>query len=273
MADSRYLLTAFWSDEFISDNLDTVERLVYIYFLTNDKTNIAGIYQISVSKMSFETGVPATDIKKILRKCEDAHKVYYYKGFLVISNFIKNQRLNDNMVTGIIRIMESLPDHIKLYIKDKIILNNTNRHNQIKNAIIWYSNGSIGLPNPSQANPNPSRRGKGEGEDGIWNKKSRIERGNGNIEEEEEFKEETIPHSKLLSIMTTKNGPTTVYILMLAESHHRGMGLDKEKIKKFAHKFFHHYDANGWTHKNGTPISDWKKVAMDWVIKDMEKLK
>ena len=53
MSKLRSVNTAFWSDPWVED-LTPSEKLLYIYFITNEKTNMLGIYELSIKKISFE---------------------------------------------------------------------------------------------------------------------------------------------------------------------------------------------------------------------------
>ena len=48
--------TKFWDDTYIV-TLDPIEKLLYLYFLTNPLTNICGIYEIQLRRVAFDTGI------------------------------------------------------------------------------------------------------------------------------------------------------------------------------------------------------------------------
>ena len=54
MAKQRYLSTSFWTDSYV-EKLDPSEKLLFIFLLTNDSTNLCGIYEITTRRISFET--------------------------------------------------------------------------------------------------------------------------------------------------------------------------------------------------------------------------
>ena len=65
MAKARYIHTKFWSDDWIS-RLDPVEKLLFIYLLTNERTNICGVYELPLKFMAVETGIEKDMVEKIL---------------------------------------------------------------------------------------------------------------------------------------------------------------------------------------------------------------
>lgn len=109
MANSRVVNTNFWKDSYIID-LDKTEKLLFIYFLTNPRTTLAGIYEISLREVEFDTGIPAVDIQMILTKFQRDGKMYYERNWLVLANFIKHQRLNPSIIRGIEKAIDELPE-------------------------------------------------------------------------------------------------------------------------------------------------------------------
>lgn len=108
MANSkqRYVNTRFWNDNYVSE-LDPVEKLMFIYLLTNEHTNISGIYELPLKIMGVETGFETTMIKKILPRIKD--KIQYIDGKIVIKNFIKHQETGSELVQkGILNCLKDL---------------------------------------------------------------------------------------------------------------------------------------------------------------------
>ncbi|MCB2306027.1 hypothetical protein LGL08_05430 [Clostridium estertheticum] len=55
MAKYRQIYTKFWSDTFVLE-LDSQEKLFYLYLLMNTKSTQCGIYELSPRLISLETG-------------------------------------------------------------------------------------------------------------------------------------------------------------------------------------------------------------------------
>ncbi len=108
MANQRLVNTNFWKDTYIID-LDPTQKLLFLYFLTNPRTSLAGVYEISLREVAFDTGIDRDMIEKILIKfCVDG-KMYYGRGWLVLRNFVKHQRMNPSIQKGIEKAMAELP--------------------------------------------------------------------------------------------------------------------------------------------------------------------
>ena len=113
----RLIKSSFWSDSYI-ENLNPIEKMLYLYFLTNDKTNLIGIYELSIKRMSFQTGIDAKKILSILAKFEADKKILYKNNYVFIANFLKHQNLNNsNIKKGVEREYMALPEECKEYIR------------------------------------------------------------------------------------------------------------------------------------------------------------
>lgn len=112
MAKLRSLSTAFWSDPFIED-LTPQQKLLFVYLVTNDKTNMLGIYESTIRKMSFETSINKSDIEKALKEFQDKGKVKYIDNYVVLVNYMKHQNYNTNMKKSAIDVYNNLPNSLK----------------------------------------------------------------------------------------------------------------------------------------------------------------
>lgn len=108
----RSVNTKFWDDPFV-EGLKPIEKLLFLYFLTNPLTNVLGIYEISIKRISFDTGVDQKTITKALESFQRVNKVYYVHNHIILANFLKNQSMNDNMKTGAVNAWNDLTEDVK----------------------------------------------------------------------------------------------------------------------------------------------------------------
>lgn len=119
MAKSRMINTKFWDDNYTS-NLDPIEKLLFLYLLTNTSTNICGVYEIPVKKIAMETGIDKDMVLKILERFSKDSKAFYIDGWIWLVNFIKNQNQRSPLVKkGIENELEAVPSHIKEKVIEK----------------------------------------------------------------------------------------------------------------------------------------------------------
>jgi hypothetical protein len=111
MSKLRSVSTGFWSDPFIED-LTPTDKLLFLYLITNEKTNMLGIYESSVKKISFETGIAIDKIKSGLKLFEKLNKVKYVNNYVILVNYMKHQNFNTNMKKSAIDIYNNLPNEL-----------------------------------------------------------------------------------------------------------------------------------------------------------------
>ena len=147
MAKQRIINTKFWSDGYIID-LDIVERYLYLYLLTNEHTNISGVYEIPIRRMAQETGIDSEMLEKILARYQRDKKIYYYQGWVMIKNFSKHQSSSSSKVQIAIKLnLISTPEDIRDYFRfsdqdfDKVCVSyqiysnkQSNNNQQLQNA-------------------------------------------------------------------------------------------------------------------------------------------
>lgn len=112
----RSVNTRFWDDVYIVD-LDPIEKLVFLYFLTNPLTNLAGIYEISIRRIAFDTGIDKDMISKIIERFTKDNKIYYAEGHIAIPNFQNHQKYNPSMETNVKKLYESLSPKLLEFVK------------------------------------------------------------------------------------------------------------------------------------------------------------
>lgn len=111
MSKTRYIKTDFWSDSFI-ETLDPVEKLLFIYLFTNDRLDLCGIYEISLRKVSFETGINEERVQKIISKFSEKWKIHYIEWYVCVMNFTKHLQINPSVSLWIERSKSLIPNTI-----------------------------------------------------------------------------------------------------------------------------------------------------------------
>ena len=108
MSKQRYVDTKFWVDNYIVER-DPIEKLLYLYLLTNTLTNILGIYEISVRQIAFDTGIDKDMVMKVLERFSKDDKIRYIDGYVAIKNFVKYQANNPKINKGIELLLTEVP--------------------------------------------------------------------------------------------------------------------------------------------------------------------
>lgn len=103
--------TRFWNDGFIS-GLEPLEKLLFIYFLTNKHTNIGGIYELPSKVIAMETGIDPSMLEKMLPRLET--RIIYHDNWVILTRFPKHQNLKSaDVIKGILREFDLVPKHVR----------------------------------------------------------------------------------------------------------------------------------------------------------------
>lgn len=143
------LNTKFWSDGFIR-KLKLDEKLFYLYLLTNEHTDICGVYEIDLETMSFESGLPINRLSIVLDSLSVARKILFSDGWIYIKNWKKHQLNNPKVQRGIEIGLCKVPPEFMAKVK------------AFDSLSIDYDRLSHPNPNPNpnpNSNSNPSFRG------------------------------------------------------------------------------------------------------------------
>ncbi len=115
---TRILQTKFWIDSFVV-TLTPEEKLIFNYYLTNDKVNIIHFYECSDRQVMFDTGVSTG----VLQGCKDKltlnNKILFYKDFVLLINARKYEHYEgaDNLKAKGVLLGQLSKDVLEFYKK------------------------------------------------------------------------------------------------------------------------------------------------------------
>jgi len=93
MPKNRAISDRFWYDSYISE-LESTQKLLFLYLLTNQFITLTGIYEIPIRNISFDTGIPIADVTKYMEKFDRDTKIHYVSGHIIIRNWSKYTSYN-----------------------------------------------------------------------------------------------------------------------------------------------------------------------------------
>jgi hypothetical protein len=152
MSKNRYVNTHFWDDNYILE-LEPEEKLLFIYFLTNPLTNIAGAYEINLRQVSLHTGIDREVILKMLAKFEQDEKIFFKDGWILILNFIKHQAINPKVTKGIEDAVNHCPD----WVRHRLSI----AYDSLSHLNLTLYNSNLTLSNGASDTPSAEDRRKG----------------------------------------------------------------------------------------------------------------
>ncbi len=118
MSKQRYVSTSFWTDPWVQ-SLEPEERYIYLYLMTGPRTNIAGVYEVTLKDMAHDTGYPIDTISKVIDRFQKDKKAYYYEYHIILPTFPKHQKWNikPKIKIGIESILRELKPSVIEFLK------------------------------------------------------------------------------------------------------------------------------------------------------------
>lgn len=110
MAIFRQVKVCFWDDPYI-ENLDSSQKLFYLYCMTNARTTACGIYDITYTKISQQTGIPKKECEGLMKFFIQSKKLLYCEETfeIMMLNWIKhNEPKSIKIVTCIIKELKTV---------------------------------------------------------------------------------------------------------------------------------------------------------------------
>ena len=111
VAKQRIVNTKFWDDSYIA-GLTPVEKLLFLYLITNPLTNISGVYELPLRRAAFDVGLSSEEVEMAFGKFEADGKVARFGGWVGVTNFIKHQTLNPKIKIGILQELKRAPKEV-----------------------------------------------------------------------------------------------------------------------------------------------------------------
>lgn len=112
----RSVQDRFWSDGWVR-KLNPLDRYLFLYLLTNEHTNWAGVYELDLGMLAFETGIDERELERSMLP-RLSPKVVYVEGWVWVPNWIKHHMsesgtLSPQQKEGVRKAMEKVPQRIR----------------------------------------------------------------------------------------------------------------------------------------------------------------
>lgn len=78
---TRIIHTKIWEDDKVMD-LSLQARYLFLYYLTNHRINLCGLYELNDRTTSYFTGIPKLEIPQLQKEIEDQMLMHFYDGWI-----------------------------------------------------------------------------------------------------------------------------------------------------------------------------------------------
>lgn len=109
---TRIIHTKIWQDDFIVD-LSQVQKLIFLYYITNDNIGLTGIYETTDRQVAFDIGATKTQIQEAKSLFQEKKKILFYKNWVYIVNATKlNSYVGEKLQKAIEKERSFIPDTV-----------------------------------------------------------------------------------------------------------------------------------------------------------------
>lgn len=117
----RSVQDRFWSDGWVR-KLNPLDRYLFLYLLTNEHTNWAGVYELEIGMMAYESGIDERDLERSMLP-RLGPKIIYIDGWVYIPNWVKHHMsesgtLSPQQKEGVRKAMEKVPAQVRRKMKE-----------------------------------------------------------------------------------------------------------------------------------------------------------
>jgi hypothetical protein len=117
----RSVQDRFWSDGWVR-KLNPLDRYLFLYLLTNERSNWCGLYELEIGMMAFESGLDERELEySMLPRLSP--KILYVDGWVYVKNWTRHHmsesgNLSPQQKKGIEDAFSKVPERIRLRIKE-----------------------------------------------------------------------------------------------------------------------------------------------------------
>lgn len=110
----RGFLTETWDDDWFQV-LSRDQRYLFIYLWTNNHCNQAGLYQLTLVTIAFETKLDKTELPRLLKSLSPKVEWYPELNLIWVKNFLRHQTKSPKFIIAAIRALDNhrIPDDIR----------------------------------------------------------------------------------------------------------------------------------------------------------------
>lgn len=118
MPVERRFDTAYWNEPFIM-KLPLKAKLLYLYLWTNIHCNQAGLYEIAIETISWETGLAVEEIPELLKLMEKKVTWLPEQNLVWVKNFLRRQSKSPKFLVAAVEGIKSMRNNIPEDLKDE----------------------------------------------------------------------------------------------------------------------------------------------------------
>lgn len=99
----------FWGDKFVQDQ-ERDGKILFAYLFTNRRCNPAGLYEITLKTIAFETGIDLDALPALLDGLQPKVEWYREHGLVWVKNFVRRQSRSPKFLVAVANCLSQIKD-------------------------------------------------------------------------------------------------------------------------------------------------------------------
>lgn len=108
----RSVQTTVWSLSKKFKRLDPLQKLLFLFLITNERTTLCGVYEIDLDEIALRTGIDDRTLPEMFEAMEQIGIAAYRDGWVLIPNYKANYD-NDSVRTAVKKCLDAIPPDVK----------------------------------------------------------------------------------------------------------------------------------------------------------------
>lgn len=112
MSEYRQLHRAFWDSAYVEEELDTTGKMVYLYLIAGERSNMEGLYRVSLGQIQRNVGSDRETVQRWLARLERDRMAGWKNGWACVTQAVQHMPQSPTMITHARELYDMVPEDI-----------------------------------------------------------------------------------------------------------------------------------------------------------------
>lgn len=112
MSEYRQLHRAFWHSAYVEEELDTTGKMVYLYLIAGERSNMEGLYRVSLGQIQRNVGTDRETLQRWLNRLERDRMAGWLNGWACVTQAVQHMPQSPQMITHARELYEMVPEDV-----------------------------------------------------------------------------------------------------------------------------------------------------------------
>lgn len=108
----RQLHRAFWESAYVEEELDTTGKMVYLYLIAGDRSNMEGLYRVSLGQIQRNVNTDRETLQRWLSRLERDQMAGWLNGWACVTQAVQHMPQSPKMIRHARELYEMVPEDV-----------------------------------------------------------------------------------------------------------------------------------------------------------------